>query len=233
MTSTPKALAHAVLAAITACALAMPRAHAEPSATQSSPGQDVRAHNRAVLDAAAATAAGGRPVRALPEVSDLPLPAGPADPAEVAKRYVAVAPAIANAPALYVLISLSVPTASLQSIAADAARAGAVMVLRGTRKDAAPLSLRATLAALEPLSSTGATVQIHPQMFQRFGIDAVPAFVLTTTASEQCEASGGTCAPFYSVAGDVPLRHALEHVAQASPQAEALARPFLARLPVQ
>ncbi|MBL8484166.1 MAG: type-F conjugative transfer system pilin assembly protein TrbC [Rhodocyclaceae bacterium] len=219
--TTARALARAALG-IAMFVLALPWAHAEPDT------QDVRARNRDALDAAAAS---GRAVRALPEVHDLPAPAGGVDPAEITRRYTAVAPARAHSPALYVLVSLSVPMASLQNLARDTARAGAVMLLRGTSKDAPPLNLRATVAALAPLSSTGATVQIHPTMFARFGIAAVPAFVLTTTAAEQCESDAGTCAPFFAVAGDVPLRYALQQLAESSPGAATLAQQFLARLP--
>ena len=183
------------------------------------------------LDAAGRAAQSGTRLRSLPEVDTLPGPRTGIDPAHIAERYAVKAEPAAAQPALYVLVSFSVPEASLKRIAQDAARAGAVMILRGLKAGSAPLSLGATMEALRPLADSGASVQVHPQLFERFGIDAVPAFVLTTGEAERCDEEARACAPHFAAAGDVPLRYALEHLARHSATAAGLAQPFLARLP--
>ena len=216
-----------------------PGAHAQDAAVVNDKGtldaalQDARARLKEALDAGEDAVRSGRPLRSLPDVDALPGPRSGVDPARIAQRYQAQPERKSPQPALYVLVSLSVPEGSLERIARDSAQAGAVMILRGFKGDPRAQGLAATVQALRPLADTGAAVQVHPQLFTRFGVAAVPAYVLTTDGAERCEDDARACTPFYAVAGDVPLRYALEDLARQGAGADALARPILAKLAPQ
>jgi conjugal transfer pilus assembly protein TrbC len=220
-------------------AAALPAHAADPAAILNDRGaldaaaQDARARLQEALQAGDEALRSGKPLRSLPKVEVLPGPKTGIDPARIAQRYLAQPAAKAAQPALYVLVSLSVPEASLKRIAREAATAGAVLILRGLKGDPRAHGLLATVQALRPLADTGAAVQVHPQLFSRFAIEAVPAYVLTTDAAEHCQDDARACTPYYAVAGDVPLRYALEHLAQQGAGARELARPFLAKLAPQ
>jgi type-F conjugative transfer system pilin assembly protein TrbC len=78
-------------------------------------------------------------------------------------------------PHLYVFISSSLPMVSLIAIAKDAAELDAPLILRGLVGS----SLQETLLNLKDLVAEGAGVEVDPLPFEAYGVEAVPAVVLT------------------------------------------------------
>jgi conjugal transfer pilus assembly protein TrbC len=148
-----------------------------------------------------------RSSRALPSAPEAPGRAP--DPAVIAERYRASAATPSHTgPALLVFVSFSMPHASLLRLAEQSSRANAVLVFRGL----AGTSLRQMAERLQPLAKTGATLQIDPEAFTRFGVEIVPTFVLAERASGCGETACDGLAR--RVAGDVSLDHALERLAR-------------------
>jgi len=133
---------------------------------------------------------------------------GGADPLAIAQQY---EQGLREAPqeALYIFISTSIPIDTLKLLGEQAVKGGASLVLRGI-----PGGLEgytAMFETLKPVIATGADIQIHPELFDRFEVVAVPAFVIAKY-EEGCQ--GNVCdAESISVSGDVSLPFALEHLA--------------------
>ncbi|KQQ44683.1 hypothetical protein ASF61_21380 [Duganella sp. Leaf126] len=158
-------------------------------------------------------------------VGPLPAPLPAPDPSDIAKRYGAAQQPQA---ALFVLVSLSMPPASLDRLAAQAGKAGATLVLRGVVDGSLTKTAEMTAAVIR--QHPGAQFQIDPTLFRRFNVDQVPTFVLATptargqTCGKDCDAQG----TFVRVSGDVTLDYALEHLArQANPRFARLAEQRL------
>lgn len=150
------------------------------------------------------------------------------DPADIAKRYEA---APTSEPGLFVLVSLSMPASSLDRLAAQAAKARGTLVLRGVVDNS--LKKTAELTAEVLRRHPGAQFQIDPTLFRRFGVEQVPAFVLSArreddgTCGKDCDANS----TFVRVAGDVSLDYALEYLSrQRDPRFSALAESRLRML---
>jgi conjugal transfer pilus assembly protein TrbC len=137
------------------------------------------------------------------------------------------------APALRIFITLDMPPASLRLLVDQAARSGAVLVLRGLKGE----SLRETLAVVRPLiGERHVAWLIDPEAFTRFGVQHAPTFVLALNddapADAQPNCISGCVAPpaFVSVAGDVSLDYALEAMMRRRPEAMPHIEPILKRL---
>ena len=77
--------------------------------------------------------------------------------------------------ALRVFVTLDMPSASLKGLADQAARSGAVLVLRGLKNN----SMRTTLTALRALiGERQVGWRIDPEAFKQFGVERAPTFVL-------------------------------------------------------
>jgi conjugal transfer pilus assembly protein TrbC len=103
------------------------------------------------------------------------------------------------------------PRASLQLLTDQAARSGAVLVLRGLKSN----SMRETLAAVSSLIGERQVAWvIDPEAFTRHRIERAPTFVLSLDdrADTADELRHGCRTPpaFVSVSGDVSLDHALD-----------------------
>lgn len=181
-----------------------------------------KARAREAIDAVEHTTTSGSatPPRSMPRIDAARTPAP--DPAAIADahRRREVAPE-ASDPELLVFVSFSMPHGSLVRLAEQARRAGAVLVFRGL----AGATLREMNARVAPLARTGAAMQINPQAFARFGIRAVPTFVVAAGDLSCAVSSCGGHAQ--RVAGDVSLDFALERLAR---QGGALADAAEARL---
>jgi conjugal transfer pilus assembly protein TrbC len=135
---------------------------------------------------------------------------------------------------LRIFITLDMPRASLQLLTDQAARAGAVLVLRGLKSQ----SMRQTVAVVQELIGKRRVAWvIDPEAFTRFAVRQAPTFVLTLNdaandAQRGCNAGCATPASFISVAGDVSLDYALETIQRRMPQAAPRAEPLLKRLRV-
>lgn len=128
-----------------------------------------------------------------------------------------------------IFVSLSMPQEGLRRLAAEAARAGVPMYLRGLPHGFGGGNTARSLAALKPLTDTGATVQIHPELFRRYGITAVPAFVIWRT--EQAECGSALCsADVDKVVGDVSFAYALRELASRGGRTSEIAQRLLVAL---
>jgi conjugal transfer pilus assembly protein TrbC len=133
---------------------------------------------------------------------------------------------------LRIFITLDMPQASLQLLTDQAARAGAVLVLRGLKSQ----SMRQTVAVVQELIGKRRVAWvIDPEAFTRFAVRQAPTFVLTLNDAANdvqgnCRAGCATPASFVSVAGDVSLDYALETIQRRQPQAAPRAEPILKRL---
>jgi conjugal transfer pilus assembly protein TrbC len=139
------------------------------------------------------------------------------DPFVVAERVRQTAPNMVFDPAdaedadLLVFVSFSMPQASLNRIAAETAKVGGVLVLRGFVED----SLKKTVAASEKMTNLGAQLQIHPDMFTQFNVQRVPTYVITkkTEAISSCD-KGTQCVNHVKLEGDAGLRTVLDRMSQ-------------------
>ena len=140
--------------------------------------------------------------------------------------------AVAAPTPLRIFITLDMPRASLQLLTDQAARSGAVLVLRGLKSQ----SMRQTVAVVQELIGKRRVAWvIDPEAFTRFAVRQAPTFVLTLNdAGSDLQGSCGTgCATpasFVSVAGDVSLDYALETIQRRQPEAAPRAKPFLKQL---
>ena len=118
-----------------------------------------------------------------------------------------------NTAEVLVFMSLAVPEPSWAQWAAQAARAGAPLVLRGVL----PAGLRATAAeVVRRLDGHEAGVAVDPRLFGLFGVERVPAVVAVPGGVPPCASRG--CSddappPFDAVAGNIGLAAALEAIA--------------------
>jgi conjugal transfer pilus assembly protein TrbC len=134
------------------------------------------------------------------------------DPAAVAKRYEAIGRR--DDDSLFVLVSFSIPPASLERLVNQSSKAGAMIVLRGVVDGS--LTKTAELAAQLIKKNPAAQFQIDPGLFKRFGVSQVPTVVLARDAGDS-RTCGKECDPintFSSVSGDVSLDYALEYISR-------------------
>jgi conjugal transfer pilus assembly protein TrbC len=149
---------------------------------------------------------------AMPKAGATPIP----DPAEVARRL--SGGTHSAEPRVLIAVSLSLPPETLDHLAQQAARVGAHLVLRGVVGDS--LTKTATATAPYIKKYPGVQFDIDPTIFRRFRIERVPTFVLTRddqelrSCTKECDASDY----YVSVAGDVSLDYALEHIGKRSKQ---------------
>ncbi len=126
------------------------------------------------------------------------------------------------------LVSLSMPTASLERLARDAKDAGIPLVFRGVpRAGKSPLTTfnpengtagvqklisPEALKAFEPLVALGASVELNPELFSDHGITQVPALLLKTSASKNADDGCARSASALVIQGDATLGYLLDQV---------------------
>ena len=119
---------------------------------------------------------------------------------------------------VYVFASFSLPEASLRALIRQGELAGVPIVLRGLVEN----SVEATMRRVHSLYEEGETQEsgavIDPTLFARFGVDQVPTFVVAAYAAGACTPQSCPTPPYVKIAGDVPLRYALERIALAKPE---------------
>lgn len=122
-------------------------------------------------------------------------------------------------PQAFVLVSFSMPEASLERLARDAKDAGVPLVFRGVPETKGPSDSKLpllnpqSLSAFQPLIESGADVQLNPELFSEFNIRQVPALIIKEESSASASADGcvqGTKAVI--VPGDVTLGYALDRL---------------------
>ena len=114
-------------------------------------------------------------------------------------------------PTMLAFVSLQMPTQSLKRLLIDAERYGVTLVLRGMVGG----SITQTAIRVQKLLGTRKVAWvIDSEAFKRYQVQAVPTYVFVRNGSqaipscgaEQCEAPNG----FVQLAGDVPIRYALD-----------------------
>lgn len=131
----------------------------------------------------------------------------------LAKRYEGKASA-RKTDGLMVFASFTMPELTLKKLIADANRAGGVVVLRGFKDG----SLKNTAEAVSKLGEAAGNVQINPEAFKKYRINAVPAVVLVKPDGQELVDDEGCALPdnYVMVAGDVGLGYALDDISQRS-----------------
>jgi conjugal transfer pilus assembly protein TrbC len=122
---------------------------------------------------------------------------------------------------LLIFVSMSMPEASLKRLAEDAARANAVLVLRGLVNDSMQQTLRAVKAILGDKGA--AAWEIDPPAFVRYGIAAAPTYVIARHANDNAN-------DFVAIEGDVTLAYALDLIARQRPAFGVQAEDFRRRI---
>jgi len=169
-------------------------------------------------------------------VDALPQPKGQVDVEALARSYEANRRAFESGgnaieqPALLVFVSLGLPEPTLRLLINQAARARAVLMLRGLHN----ASIRQTAARVQQLiGDANVELQIDPQAFDRFGVRVAPTFVVVKAGTQAADCAAGACVPaaaFASVAGDVSIEYALRAIAQRAPPFQSDAELFLRRM---
>ena len=138
--------------------------------------------------------------------------------AEALAGKLGVASASDEGVSVYVFASFSMPDASLNALIRQGELAGVPIVLRGLVEN----SLEATMGAVHALYKDGERPEsgalIDPTLFQRFDIDQVPTVVVAEAAAGACTPTDCPVPDHVKIAGDVPLRYALDRIALAKPE---------------
>lgn len=133
-------------------------------------------------------------------------------------------------PALLVFVTLGMPEPTLRLLIDQAARARAVLMLRGLKN----ASIKQTAARVQQLMGDASVeFQIDPQAFDRFGVRLAPTFVMVKAGAQVSDCAAGTCVgsdAFVSIAGDVSIDYALHAMAQRAPRFRSDAEVFLRRM---
>ena len=133
-----------------------------------------------------------QPARPLPQIPTTLATKTTIDIAAMARQGGQLAAPTTNAATpgtLRIFITLDMPRGSLQRLFDQAARSGAVLVLRGLKAQ----SLRETLAVVSDLIDKRQVAWvIDPDAYTRYGVTSAPTFVLTLT--DETAASGNTAA---------------------------------------
>lgn len=143
---------------------------------------------------------------------DLPKgPAGPVDFDEIVDGAAANAQARGGeAPQLIVFASLSMPPASLKKLIEDTARAGGVVVFRGSPNNSMK-EFAGRLGQIVEDRQAFANVGVDPRLFRAFAVQAVPTYVVVSSDFDLC--AGFNCQtkvpPFDRMTGNVTVDYAL------------------------
>ena len=132
-------------------------------------------------------------------------------------------------PEVIVFMSLSAPAESWRQWSREAARIGALLVLRGL----APEGFRTTVKRIGRHLERNGGAAIDPRLFRLFGITAIPAVAVVPGGVRPCQSRGclsDKAPPHDRVAGNIGLRAALEAVAAEGGPGRATARRHLAAL---
>lgn len=152
------------------------------------------------------------------------------DPAELANQYREISKSAKPAgPDLMVFVSTSMPIPTLTRLATQMKAAGGVMVFRGVKGGLSKKAFSEWLGQLKPVAETGASIQIDPESFQRYSVNAVPTFVIAASRGEEC---GGTscAAQASSISGDVSLDYALEKFSSRGGEIGRVADSYLSKI---
>lgn len=200
------------------------------NANAQTPAEAVAARSQAAVDAAIAQA---RRDAAKP-VTTAPIPLNHTQGVDVgalAERFQAgsLPMQVPAKPELLIFVSTSMPKATLKLLGEQSARAGGVLLLRGLRDPlGTPNAFSKTIDYLEGAAKAGASMQIDPESFRKYGVKQVPTFVVAMRkeecATDQCERVVS------SVTGDVSLDYALDYMVKQGTGNATYAADFLRRM---
>jgi conjugal transfer pilus assembly protein TrbC len=178
------------------------------------------------LDAASRAATAGA-MRSMP---DIKVPAGlRVDIDQIASRYKEMGKPPKD-DGLLVFVSMSMPMAALVKLGQQSKRAGAVLVLRGLEGGLSRGSWSRMMDELKPVAETGASIQIHPDLFRLYGVTQVPTFVLMEPEEAECVMDSTRCQTMLRATGDVSLSYVLDKWADGEGVLADKARSRLKRL---
>lgn len=182
----------------------------------------IEAERRALFDPA--NPAIGAAAPAFPQIAS-PAPAR-LDPLALAQQY--AGRAARPDQGLMVFVSFSMPTASLQRLLAQASALGGVLVLNGFKGN----SLQETARAVQALGAAAGAVQVNPNAFAKYHIQAVPVLLLARAGPGEVLDAQGCALPddYAAVAGDVSLDYALQAISQGDARFAEAARDYLRQL---
>lgn len=198
-----------------------------PAAIPEMPDQNAQSTMRSQANDAMNTAGMVAKSRAFEKIPAIGIPSsGGIDVAKIAQQYDQIQPHQADKPTLMVFVSMSMPEASLKRLGHEAKRDNAVLVLRGIPGGLAGGWMHG-MAAIKPLSATGAHVEINPQLFEKFNINAVPVIALARLDTSSCVSADTTCRETLLMKGDVDIEYALHQWADGSGPLAVAARQHL------
>ena len=132
---------------------------------------------------------------------------------------------------VYVAVSLTMPRAALRQLAADAHRAGAMVVVRGFVEGSPAKTMAAARQIFDEDSAGG--LAIDPQVFRAYAVQSVPTFIVATSPVTPCQ-EGLDCTsaatPNDQVRGNISLSAALGLLADQGQAAPHVASTALKRL---
>jgi conjugal transfer pilus assembly protein TrbC len=111
-------------------------------------------------------------------------------------------------PYLYLFFSFGMPKPSIERMAQDAERAGAILVMRGLIDNSGKKTREAIMALAKDHKIE---VDIDPTVYRKFKIDQVPAVVLVKKFCATCQEPAAE-GEFIKISGDVTLSYALEQL---------------------
>lgn len=133
------------------------------------------------------------------------------DPEQIMKQYQSLGKSQKPNEDLIIFVSSSMPMAALEKLGRQAKSAGAVMVMRGLIGDLDKNGWNQTMEYIKPVAKTGASIQIHPDLFKQYNVTQVPTFVLATNGivqgcnDDMCDANS------IQAVGDASLDYVLEY----------------------
>jgi conjugal transfer pilus assembly protein TrbC len=122
-----------------------------------------------------------------------------------------------NAPHLLAFVSLSMPRASLERLLADAAHTHTTLALRGMKAGNMELTMQ---TVKEVIGKHRVAWFIDPAAFTRFGVTAVPTYVLLKRDAVAKDCGGDQCfsdEDYAKISGDVTIDYALDQIATQLP----------------
>ena len=176
-----------------------------------------QSNGRTYAQAAIRSASGGAPVLDFDRMV--------ADAGDMAKQ------GLGEAPRFIAFASLSMPAEALRQMLADVTRAGGVVVFRGLTQGSAKVMTDALTRVLQPGQRIDG-VGIDPRLFSTFGVEEVPAYVVTASDFDLC--SGFDCTsslpPYDRISGNLTADYALTAIASGGGPGARIAAQHLARL---
>jgi conjugal transfer pilus assembly protein TrbC len=136
-------------------------------------------------------------------------------------------------PTLFVFVSFSMPSASLERIIEQAEAAGAVLVSRGLYQN--NLSAHAEKVA-SALKNRRVGWEMDPRLYDEYAVESVPAMVLikpSRTPNEYVSCTGPELCEdrsFVKLTGDVTLDYGLDLIVRQRPDFADTANTFLSRI---